>query len=271
MKLDGHIHINTPHDDKKAFIKALKKSGFDGGIVISLMPGTSYKDRLSQVIKMCEGEDLLFPFFWIDPTEIDALQQIDKAIEFGVYGFKIICSNFYPSDQRCIEVCKKIAQLNKPVMFHSGILWDGTNASGKYNRPVEFEELLQIKGLRFSLAHVSWPWCDECIAVYGKYCSENVSMPEHTKNGAVMFIDNTPGTPGVYRKDVFTKLYGTGYPISENVFFGTDNLTENYNVQWADEWITRDTKIYKELNLSEEHIENIFAKNVLKFINGDMK
>ena len=26
-----------------------------------------------------------------------------------------------------------------------------------------------IPGLRFCCAHISWPWCEECVAVYGKF------------------------------------------------------------------------------------------------------
>ena len=63
---------------------------------------------------------------------------------------------------------KEIAKLNVPVIFHTGILWDG-RVSSNYNRPLHWESLLPITNLRFSMGHCSWPWVDECIALYGKF------------------------------------------------------------------------------------------------------
>lgn len=75
--------------------------------------------------------------------------------------------------------------------------------SSQYNRPSEFEPLLEINGLKFSLAHISWPWCDELIAVYGKFLNAYAGNPDHSVE---MFIDITPGTPPIYRQEVLTKL-----------------------------------------------------------------
>ena len=63
-----------------------------------------------------------------------------------------------------MEVFRTISQADRPILFHSGILWDG-KPSGPYNHPAGFESLLEVDGLRFCLAHISWPWCDELIAV----------------------------------------------------------------------------------------------------------
>jgi len=143
-------------------------------------------------------------------------------------------------------------------LFHSGILWNG-EPSSKYNRPAEFEPLFHIEGLKFALAHVSWPWCDECIAVYGKF----LNSPNAT---AEMFIDITPGTPAVYREETLRKLFLVGYNVSSNIIFGTDNLANDYNSDWALEWIERDNQIYRNLAIGEETINNIYAANLMRFL-----
>ncbi len=55
------------------------------------------------------------------------------AVEMGVSGFKIIFQYCYPYDKRVIPLYERIAYHNKPLLFHSGILYDGKNTSGNYN------------------------------------------------------------------------------------------------------------------------------------------
>lgn len=221
MIIDGHIHIRPGKPDPDKLLGDLNDVGIDGGLLISLEPGikpAAY--RLENLREWTSGHKNFMPFFWIDPLETDALGQVRKAIDSGVAGFKIICDRFYPGDRPCMSICEMAADAGKPVLFHSGILWDGTPSS-EYCRPVHFESMLKIDGLRFSLAHIGWPWCDEMIAVFGKFQNFKSRNPG-SKND--MFIDMTPGTPLVYRKEVISKLFLTGYDIKRNLVFG---LREN--------------------------------------------
>ncbi len=269
MILDGHIHISAEDKDPAPMLERMHAAGVDGGVILSAMPenmdpgARPYEARLEQILTFCRDEKYLFPFFFINPVAEDVLEQIDRAVEEGIAGFKIICNRFYPGDPRCVEACRHIASYRKPVLFHSGILWDGKNPSGNYNKPTEFEPLLPVDGLDFALAHISWPWCDECIAVYGKF---NNAVHTGKEIGSRMFVDNTPGTPMIYRRDALTRLLFAGYDILGNLFFGTDNSTGDYNVEWAKSWIAADTKIYDELGLTPEQIQGIFSGNLLNFV-----
>lgn len=271
MILDGHIHIGSTQTKPGPFLMRMREAGIDGGLVFSAFPGNFTPDarpddeRLEHVLQFCAGDDLLFPFYFLDPTAKDAQAQVDRAVEGGISGFKIICTTFYPSDARCLATLRHIASLGKPVVFHSGILWDGINASGRYNRPVEFEPLLSVTGLRFALAHISWPWCDECIAVYGKL--DNAVKHAGARGG--MRIDNTPGTPRIYREDALKKTLMSGYDVMDNLYFGADNFTEDYRVAWVRDWIALDREIYIGLGLRREEIERIFCHNVLQFVRGE--
>lgn len=271
MILDGHIHIGSTAAKPEPLMRAMREAQVDGGIILSAMPRcmsdemVESRARLAHVMDFCSAQPLLFPFFFIDPTEEDALSQVDDAVSAGVAGFKIICTHFFPSDSRCLAVCERIAKHQKPLMFHSGILWNGLAASGEYNRPVAFEKLLTIPGLRFALAHISWPWTDECTAVYGKF--DNATRQGHPKiTPPEMFIDNTPGTPKVYRKDALTRLLLAGYEISRNMYFGSDNVVEQYNVEWVRDWLQTDSEIYKGLSLDADAIAHFHAKNLLRFV-----
>ena len=204
----------------------------------------------------------IHPFYWIDPLERDAPRQIDAAVEHGVAGFKVICDHYSPGDARALRVFRRIAAKRKPVLFHSGILWDGKDSS-RYNRPALFEALLDVEGLVFSLAHISWPWCDELVAVYGKFLN---AVERSSGSAPEMYVDLTPGTPPIYRKDALIPLINVGYDVENNLVFGTDCETVSYNSAWAREWIERDASILDGLGQGQEKREKILSRNLERFL-----
>lgn len=273
MILDGHIHIDGYKPDIPAFEAGLAEAGVSGGVVISMSPncfhkrsapgdGANARLRLDSLFQRVGGKADLYPLFWIDPMEADALEQVDIACGYGVLGFKVICGHHYPYDDKPMEVFRKIASVGKPILFHSGILWDG-KFSSPYNRPAGFEALLDVENLRFSLAHASWPWCDECIAVYGKFLNTK-SSGEGTS--AEMYIDITPGTPEIYRRELLTKLHTVGYDVENNIIFGSDCLYDNYSGSYSRHWIDIDMEIYRELGLSQDAIDKTFGGNLKRFL-----
>jgi predicted TIM-barrel fold metal-dependent hydrolase len=267
---DTHIHIRDNAINRPALEQKLADAGMEGGVLLSLRPASfvddpfwySFEERLDHVLRYCEGNPNLYPFFWVDPTERSAVKQVEEAARRGVAGFKIICNHFYPGDPRAMPVYHAMACHNKPLLFHSGILWDGA-PSAAFNHPGGFESLLPVSGLRFMLAHVSWPWCDECIAVYGKFQN---AYSSGGVNNSEMFIDLTPGTPPVFRRDVITKLFTVGYDIEDNLVFGTDCNTGDYNVAWTKEWVERDTALMNELGVSAATQEKVFSGNLMRFL-----
>jgi len=268
--LDGHIHIRKGEHDREEFVRRLKAAGVDGGNVISPPPASfgavaeprPAAERLDEVLWYCEAGPHLYPLYWVDPLEDDALDQVAMAVEAGVAGFKIICDRFPPGHQRALRVAEAVARAGRPLLFHSGILWDA-KPSSMYNRPAGFEVLLEVANLRFCLAHISWPWCDELVAVYGKFLTSLRRRPELS---CEMFVDITPGTPRIYRRDALTKLFTVGYEVKRNVIFGTDGGTSGYNVEGVQEWLERDGQIFEELGLDSETLEGVYAKNLLRFL-----
>ncbi|MCL2775720.1 MAG: hypothetical protein FWD71_20600 [Oscillospiraceae bacterium] len=280
MRLDCHIHSSIADCGRTDIVSNMKAGGFDGGIIFSQSPSRGVFDspaaeaRIDAVLKICDGHKYLFPFFFIDPTEPDALEQVELAGRKGILGFKVICSSHFPCDERALPVYHKIAELNKPLMFHSGILYDGRNASGNYNRPCNFEGLLSIDGLRFSLAHVSWPWTDECIAVYGKF-NNALSHSKDGKPAGEMFIDLTPGTPRPYRKPMYDMLLFSGYSVKHNLIYGIDSSTGPYSSEYAKDTLDYDESIFDGYyasggifghKLDEDFKEHLYYLNVLRFI-----
>jgi predicted TIM-barrel fold metal-dependent hydrolase len=270
MILDGHIHLMKAGAPPADFSDRLERAGIAGGVVMSLPPATfkavehdtSSAARLKHVLAWRSAHQRIYPFFWIDPLESDAVDQVGAACAAGIAGFKIICDRFYPGNERAMGVYRAIAESGRPILFHAGILWDG-KPSSTYNRPAEFEALLAVPRLRFALAHMGWPWCDELFAVFGKFQYTAMNQPGFSVE---MFIDLTPGTPPIYRRDALTKLYSCGYDVQRRVLFGSDCLAEDYNVEWVRGWLQRDEEILRSLGLSAEAVADLQAANLERFL-----
>lgn len=280
MRYDCHIHTHfsknegdskygpTYRFNTEAYLDDLKKANIDGSAIFSLSPihypDISVEERMNAALDICNGNDNLFPFFWIDPTEEDALMQIDLAVQKGFVAFKMIPSTYNVACQKSMDVIEKIASKGKSILFHSGICWDGMNSAANH-KPANYEALIEIPKLKFCLAHVSWPWYDECIAVYGKFNNAYFTRPE---TSCEMFIDVTPGTPEVYREEVFRHLLCSGYELRYNLMFGTDCNTGNYNHSWSSKWQKIDNELYDRFieHDVEDFKEHIYGKNFMRFI-----
>jgi len=80
-----------------------------------------------------------------------------------------------------------------------------------------------------------------------------------------MFIDTTPGTPEIYREEVFRKLYTIGYNIENNVLFGTDCSTD-YSAEYAKDILDMDRRALDSIGVSAEKREKYYEKNVERFL-----
>ena len=272
-RYDAHTHVypGNPEPDKLA--KSFADAGLTGGVVFSRCPNSWHvpsakmiapEKMMDGVIEWCSGSPSLYPFYWIDPGADNAVELVDMAVEKGIYGFKVIRGAEMPVDEKSIKCYRRMAEKNKPITFHTGILWDGRDSSD-YFRPANWEGLLEAPHLRFALAHVSWPWCDECVAVYGKMLNaivrRGLEVPE-------MFIDTTPGTPKIYRRDALAKVFTVGYDVSQHIMYGTDCRVNKYNVNWSTDWQHTDDAILADLGLNADALDDYYRRGLRRFLFG---
>ncbi len=272
MKIfDMHIHTGAGTPDSAGLLEKMEQAGVYGGVLFSAAPEEStadiyklpYRERLKNILEWTKGyDDRLFPVMFVHCSEKDVCGKIKDAASCGVRGFKVICDTEHIYDPSSMKMMEAIAGTGLPVFFHSGILWSGRNTS-EFNRPANWECMLDFTGLKFSLAHCSWPWYDECIAVYGKILNSYRSG-----NTAEMFFDLTPGTPRIYREDLLTKLFTVGYDVEDNIMFGTDSISTEYDPEWVKGWISLDDSVYEKIGVTEEQKEKIYHGNILRFLNN---
>ncbi len=277
-RYDMHIHIHmedpwspsVPADMPGRLLAQLNEAGFAGACLFSDYPRDRdgrfipFETRMSVLEAFTRGhEGRLFPIFWAHPDEPDAEAHILEAHRRGVAGYKFICDDYYVCEEKCMRLLRLIASLGKPVLFHSGILWYG-GETGKYNRPLNWEALIDIPGLRFSMGHCSWPWHDECIAMYGKF--RNHTVRYRVENPCEMFFDLTPGTPPIYRRELLFKLFNVGYEVGDNLMFGTDSVAPRYRAGRVNDIVGQDDALYREMGVPQDVVRKIYRDNMLRFL-----
>jgi uncharacterized protein len=120
--------------------------------------------------------DVLIPFASVDPhLGRAAVHEVHRLVdEQGVRGFKFHpnVQAFHPNDRMAYPVYEAIAEHGVVALFHTGQTGIGAGAPGgagirlKYSNPMEVDDVAaDFPGLPIVLAHPSFPWQDEALAV----------------------------------------------------------------------------------------------------------
>ncbi|HVC42018.1 MAG TPA: amidohydrolase family protein [Candidatus Saccharimonadales bacterium] len=123
-----------------------------------------------------EHPDVLVPFASIDPAKgpPGAREARRLAEGFKVRGFKFHpnLQGFFPNDRSAYRLYEAIQELGLPAVFHSGQTGIGARVRGgggvrlKYSNPMYLDDVaVDFPDLRIVIAHPSFPWQDEALAV----------------------------------------------------------------------------------------------------------
>jgi len=265
---DIHVHCYGRKDSEVSsseLLKVMDKAGMDHIAVISWY-GHDLKEQKANIIQtgkfIAEAPDRLYGLAWIEPLHKMPLSLLDWAIgDLKYKGFKMIPNNWHPCDEPILKYCERMAAMQAPCLFHSGILYFETFSS-RFCRPVYYEALLKVPRFRFALAHVSWPWTDECLALFGQ--ARSAKMTGHST--AEMFIDITPGTPPDYRENALRHLLNFG--AEDFMIYGTDFSLSGISAQSSAGAIKKELALYKKLGMSCGTTDKIVRRNFEKFFAG---
>ena len=123
-----------------------------------------------------DNPDVMIPFASIDPAKGRAgVNQARRLVaDFGMRGFKFHPSvqAFYPNDRAVYPLYAAIEEMGLPALFHTGQTGIGAGVPGgggirlKYSNPLFLDDVAaDFPGLTIILAHPSFPWQDEALAV----------------------------------------------------------------------------------------------------------
>ncbi|WP_113704189.1 amidohydrolase family protein [Nonomuraea lactucae] len=130
-----------------------------------------------EVAQTCAANaDVLIPFASVDPWKGKvAVRQARRLIEeYGVRGFKFHpnLQGFFPDDRLAYPVYEVIEEAGAVALFHTGQTGIGARVRGgggirlKYSNPIHVDDVAaDFPDLPIILAHPSFPWQDEALAV----------------------------------------------------------------------------------------------------------
>ena len=121
--------------------------------------------------------DQFIGFASIDPWKGQAaVEELERSVNgLGLKGLKLhpIHQAFFPDDRRFYPLYEKCQELGVPLLLHTGFAAAGAGMRGggglklKYSRPIPGVDDLaaDFPDLTIIMAHPSWPWVEEQIAV----------------------------------------------------------------------------------------------------------
>jgi hypothetical protein len=130
-----------------------------------------------EVAQACAAHpDVLVPFGSVDPWQgAAAVRRARSLVErHGVRGFKFHPSlqAFHPNDRMAYPLYEALQELDMIALFHSGQTGIGAGLRGgggirlAYANPIAIDDVaVDFPDLRIVIAHPSFPWQDEALAV----------------------------------------------------------------------------------------------------------
>ena len=267
MLIDIHVHA-TGRESASEIVEGMDTAGLDQICLFAPPPETEALGTRTGTMQenhdwlagiAAAAPERILPFAWIEPTLDGAPTEVERVVrQLGFRGIKMIPKHWYPTDQSVFPVYERIEAMDVPALFHSGILFLYDDCS-RYCQPVLFEALLHFPKLRFALAHISWPWVDECLAVYGRFRAAVRGQGIEPQ----MWIDTTPGTPPAWRKDALHKAFC--YADQNHILWGSDST--GTGLEHAAETLVSDQRILRdELGLSEETERAWMGENAMAWL-----
>jgi predicted TIM-barrel fold metal-dependent hydrolase len=190
-------------------------------------------------------------FASVDPWKgVMAIQELERSVkELGLRGLKLhpTTQAFFPNDTQFYPLWKKCAELDIPVLFHSGQTGVGARTPGgggyklKYAHPLLLDDVAaDFPDLTIIMAHPAVPWQEEQLAVV-----------LHKGN---VYMDLSGWSPKYFRP-ILTQ-YATTL-LQDKVLFGSD-----YPVIQPDRWL-RD---FDALEMKPEVRQKILLENAKKVL-----
>lgn len=267
MLIDAHLHC-TGRETRSDVLRTLDEAEVDLGVLLapflsdgySLQDADSLRRANTHLADLVQGQgDRLVGFAVVNPLHPGAVDELQRAVDAGLRGVKMVPSGWYPYDEAVQPVFARAALLGLPILFHSGIFIDGR--SGRFCRPSFFEALRDHPGVRVTLAHLGWPWTDEAIAV-GLIDRIN-GVPDAR---AAFRFDLSFGPPPPYRKPVLQlalEVLGPGL-----LQFGSDCFLPCPGAQLRERrgWLE---DLLNELQTPVEAQAQIFAGTAAAWLDGE--
>ncbi len=263
---DCHCHARG-HETGAEVLKQMAAARVDRITLFARYPDKGTREDVRASIDhiarvQAADPDRIFGMVWANPRAEGMVEELERGIvEKGLRGAKMIPDHWSAAEDVAAPIFRKMQELGRPIQFHSGILY-GFGDSSRFCRPVLYEPLVNYPGLRFSLAHIGWPWVDECLAVYGRF---RAAAGYQTAN-CQMWIDTCRGTPDAWREEALRKAIP--FCGMDHLMFGVDTTPDNLAAT-APVHVAKDVSILRNvIGCSEQQIATFFWGACEAFFSG---
>ena len=178
MIIDTHTHIFSEKAYDEYFLKANGRISKVLTISFALVPR---EDRnminydLDKLLDFAATKENLYVVgaVNVDNNIPEQLTRIEKLFqEKKVWAIKLVpgYQHFYPSDEKIYPIAELCEKYNKPLIFHSGDVYDPEGrALLKYSHPIHIDELaIKFPKCKIVIAHFGFPYLVETATVVSK-------------------------------------------------------------------------------------------------------
>lgn len=214
-------------------------------------------DHLAEVCSW--HPDRFIGFAHHTPFLPDGVARLERAVQAGLRAYKLLAPNIEEpiEDPRAWPVWEKCAELGIPVLIHFGIQGGAGGTAWHENiNPLKLHNVAKsFPEVPFVIPHFGCAWERETLQLC--WACPNVSVDTSGSNQWIRWV---PGEVTV--KYLFRKYYETVGP--QRIIFGSDSSW--FPRGFAFRYLQDQVRDCLDLNLPDEHIQQIFAGNAARLL-----
>lgn len=169
------FQIGNNFQPLEVFLLQMDAAGIDQAVLLPIDCARARKDAVSsneQVAELCAGNARFVGFASVDPLKEGCVRELETCVHhMGLKGLKLdpALQDFRPGDSKAFTLYEAAADLNIPLLIHTGMSWAPGTAL-EPGHPLLLEPAVRrFPALNFVLAHFAWPWVWEAVAMALKY------------------------------------------------------------------------------------------------------
>ena len=187
------------------------------------------------------------------PMQLKEIEELLK--EKKVFGIKMYpgYQHFEPSDERVFPVADLCVRYNKPLLFHSGTVYDSTGGADlRYAHPIFVDRLaMRFPKCKIIIAHFGFPYFLETASLVSKNANVYTEI-----SGTIDSVVSESATRDLLRQYTYDVKRALMYfpEIRGKIMFGTDYGGEDTPLNQIDPYI----KLVKSV-FSRKEQQHVFA------------
>jgi predicted TIM-barrel fold metal-dependent hydrolase len=219
-------------------------------------------ENLAKVIQRYPDKFIGFAHHY--PFAEDAAEKLRVAVnEYGFRAYKLLAPNLDRpiEDEAAYPVWEMCAELEIPVLIHCGMPGGGGGIAWHENiNPLKLHNVAKdFPDVQFVVPHFGCAWIRETLQLC--WACRNVNIDTSGSNQWIRWVDGDWTVKKLFRK--YLETIGP-----ERIIFGTDSsyFPRGFAIRYLQDQI-RDCR---ELNLSHQHLQMIFAGNAARLLKIDI-